>query len=438
MFKLDKIKLYMETKHCNTCKTDKDSTAFMIGDKCYKQCGECIKKRWCSHNIRKSTCKECGGSSFCSHNKRKATCKECGGSEICSHNRIKSVCKECGGSSICIHNRTKSSCKECGGSEICSHNKRKSRCKECGGSQICSHNRMKSRCKDCGGSSICIHNRMKSMCKECGGSSICIHNRMKSMCKECGGSCICIHNKQKSMCKECGGSSICIHNKQKSTCKECGGSCICIHNKQKSMCKECGGSSICIHNKQKSTCYECNPTSNLFCISSHCSMITNNKKKYDGYCTHCFKNMFPDDPRTLDIRTKSKELLVKQYLSENHTGFIHDIVLETKHCDCSHRRRIDFRMLINNTLLCVEVDENQHSSYMTDEIRYNDLYMTFSGKFIFIRFNPDNYRIDGILKKTQIKTRLKSLSDEINKHITRIQNEDNSELLEIHKLYYNI
>jgi hypothetical protein len=319
----------METKHCKRCKSDKDSTAFMIGDKCYKQCGECIKKRWCSHNRIKSQCKECGGGSFCSHNRMKSSCKDCGGSQICSHNRMKSMCKDCGGSSICSHNRVKSSC------------------------------------KDCGGISICIHNRRKSTCKDCGGVSICSHNRMKSIC------------------------------------------------------------------------YECNPTSNSFCISSHCSMMLRNYKKYDGYCTHCFKNIFPNDPRTLDIRSKSKELLVKQYLSENHTGFIHDKVLETIHCDCSHRRRIDFRMLINNTLLCVEVDENQHSSYTNDIIRYNDLYMTFSGKFIFIRFNPDNYRIDGVLKKTEMKTRLNSLSDAIIKHITRIQNDENTELLEIHKLYYN-
>jgi hypothetical protein len=82
-------------------------------------------------------------------------------------------------------------------------------------------------------------------------------------------------------------------------------------------------------------------------------------------------------------------------------------------------------MLINNTLLCIEVDENQHSTYMKDEIRYNDLYMTFSGKFIFIRFNPDNYKVNGVLKKTQIKTRLKSLSDEIINHTTRIEKEEN-------------
>ena len=301
----------------------------------------------------------------------------------------------------------------------------------------CSHNRIKKQCKECGGSQICSHNRFKSSCKECGGSQICSHNGFKSSCKECGGINICSHNRQKSKCKECGGGSICSHNREKSRCKECGGSQICSHNRQKSKCKECGGGSICSHNKRKSTCYECSPESNIFCISSHCSIIPKNKKKYDGFCTHCFKNKFPDDPRTLEIRSKSKELLVKQYLSDNHNGFIHNTPLETINCDCSLRRRIDFRLLIDNTYLCIEVDENQHSSYMKDEIRYNDIYMGFSGKFIFIRFNPDNYRINGELKQTQIKTRFKKLSEEINKHVIRIQNEENSELLEIHKLFYN-
>ena len=63
--------------------------------------------------------------------------------------------------------------------------------------------------------------------------------------------------------------------------------------------------------------------------------------------------------------------------------------------------------------------------------------MTFSGKFIFIRFNPDNYRINGVLKKTQIRTRLNKLSNEIVKQQSRIDNEENNDMLEIIKLYYN-
>ena len=355
----------MELQHCKTCKTDKDAIAFMIGDKCYKQCSSCVKKTWCIHNRQKSSCKECGGSSICSHNRERAKCKECGGI------------------------------------------------------------------------SICIHNREKSKCKECGGSRICIHNRQKSFCKECGGSSICIHNRQKSKCKECGGSSICIHNREKSKCKECGGGSICIHNREKSKCKECGGISICIHNKVKSTCYECNPTSNNFCNSTFCDTHAYNKK-YDGFCANCFKHLYPDDPRNVKNYQKTKELIVRDYLIENYKGFIHDKVLETRNCDCTHRRRIDFRQIINDTILCIEVDENQHSSYKEEEeIRYNDVYMIFSGKYIFIRFNPDNYRIAGVLKKTQSNTRLNALGNEIDKHIARIEKGENMELLEEYKLYFN-
>ena len=35
----------------------------------------------------------------------------------------------------------------------------------------------------------------------------------------------------------------------------------------------------------------------------------------------------------------------------------------------------------------------KHSSYDKEDekIRYDDLYMVFSGKWVFIRFNPDSY-----------------------------------------------
>ena len=44
-------------------------------------------------------------------------------------------------------------------------------------------------------------------------------------------------------------------------------------------------------------------------------------------------------------------------------------------------------------MLCLEVDENQHKYYIkSDENnRYDDLFMDFSGKYIFIRQNQDKY-----------------------------------------------
>jgi hypothetical protein len=166
---------------------------------------------------------------------------------------------------------------------------------------------------------------------------------------------------------------------------------------------------------------------------------TRGNKNYRGYCTHCFKHLFPNDPLTLQIQTKTKEFAVKTYLNSEFEGFIHDVPLWTGNCDCTHRRRIDFRKMIGNTLLCIEVDENQHNKYETydEEIRYDDLYMLHGGKFIFIRFNPDKFKHGNRTFNPQLSDRLYRLKDEIDKQIYRIENELNVDLLEIIKLYYD-
>jgi len=163
-------------------------------------------------------------------------------------------------------------------------------------------------------------------------------------------------------------------------------------------------------------------------------------KKYDGYCATCFKNVFPKDPRSKIIRQKSKEDKVRNFLNIHRPGFIHDTSIHTEHCDCTHRRRIDHRLLVGNTLIAVETDERQHRSYkQKDQIdRYDDLYMIHSGKWIFIRFNPDSYiDINGRKVNPDLTDRLFVLLNEIDKHIERATNGVNNELVEIYKLYYD-
>lgn len=97
-------------------------------------------------------------------------------------------------------------------------------------------------------------------------------------------------------------------------------------------------------------------------------------------------------------------------------------------------------MLVGNTLLCIETDENQHKKYnkKDEEIRYNDLYMLHGGKFIFIRFNPDKFVNHlGTKINPYMKLRMKYLKEEIEKQIARIEKEENTELLEIHYLFYD-
>jgi len=164
------------------------------------------------------------------------------------------------------------------------------------------------------------------------------------------------------------------------------------------------------------------------------------KAKYSNYCTKCFEHNFPDDPRTAMIHKKTQEQAVKEFLAKEFFQFIHDTTLWTGQRDCTCRRRIDFRWLIGNTLLCVEVDERQHKSrdQNDEDLRYDDLMMLHGGKFIFIRYNPDVY-IDknGKRKNPEIATRLASLKTSILHSIQRIQEEKNTELLEIQSLFFD-
>lgn len=176
----------------------------------------------------------------------------------------------------------------------------------------------------------------------------------------------------------------------------------------------------------------------LKCKNDGC--VSYGNRNYKTYCVFCYQHLFPDDDATKNIRYKTKENYVRDFLDEKFNGFIHDVPLWTGGCDCSHKRRIDFRMLINNTLLCIEVDENQHKRYdkKDEEIRYDDLFMAHGGKFIFIRFNPDKFlNLNGTSKNPYMKLRMEELEKEIKKQINRINNYKNNELLEVFYLFYD-
>jgi hypothetical protein len=154
--------------------------------------------------------------------------------------------------------------------------------------------------------------------------------------------------------------------------------------------------------------------------------------KYDGYCATCFKRIFPDDARSKTIYSHTKETMVRNIINNNFKGFIHDKPLYTGNCDCTHRRRIDHRKMFNDTILAVETDEFGHRGYdkHDEEIRYDDLYMIHSGKWIFIRFNPDDN-----VSKMDIEDKLNVLIETIDKCISRIETGENTELVEIIKLF---
>jgi hypothetical protein len=63
--------------------------------------------------------------------------------------------------------------------------------------------------------------------------------------------------------------------------------------------------------------------------------------------------------------------------------------------------------------------------------------MLFSGKWIFIRFNPNKYKKGSTVLNPRMEERTPRLLNEINTHIKRIQKEENSDLVEIYHLFFN-
>ena len=124
--------------------------------------------------------------------------------------------------------------------------------------------------------------------------------------------------------------------------------------------------------------------------------------------------------------------MVRNAINAKFEGFVHDKPLYTGNCDCNHRRRIDHRKMIGATILAIETDEFGHRGYdqVDEEIRYDDLYMIHSGKWVFIRFNPDNN-----VSKIDIIDKLDKLVATMEECIARINLEENTELVEIIKLY---
>ena len=249
------------------------------------------------------------------------------------------------------------------------------------------------------------------------------HRSSKKKCVEPG--CKKSAQGKTDKCVEHGGGARCVEPGCKKSagksdkCVEHGGGARCVEPGCKKSAR--GKSDKCKAHGGGARCPNCITWPDSRCGSNN----------YDGYCATCFKQLFPTDERSKVVYIHTKEIYVRNAINEKFEGFIHDKPLYTGHCDCTMRRRIDHRKLIGATLFCVETDENAHKGYdeKDEEIRYDDLYMVHSGKWVFIRFNPDGKGIDMVDK-------LSRLIEEIHNQIERIENEENTELLEIIKLFY--
>ncbi len=112
--------------------------------------------------------------------------------------------------------------------------------------------------------------------------------------------------------------------------------------------------------------------------------------------------------------THKKELAIKKFLDDNKIVYeSHDKIIDVQ----CNKKRPDFVIDTLTFKIIVEVDENQHSSYSTEceEIRMKDIFQSFGGTHVlFIRYNPDEFKINGILQNVGSKQRKSVLLNLIN------------------------
>lgn len=195
--------------------------------------------------------------------------------------------------------------------------------------------------------------------------------------------------------------------------------------------------SSCPHCVDKGRCRICAPNSKFFCKLCHHVAAS---KKYKGYCMNCYVYTFPDDELSKNARCKSDELKVKVYLAEKIPGFIHNRRIWLGDCAVPYRRFLDFHIMIGNTLVVIEVDENQHKYYNKEDekLRIHEVLnnIGLDKKMVFIRFNPSPYKCEGT--NVDMDTRLDALGKQAQETIEYL--ESGAEYEDIHheiKMFYD-
>jgi hypothetical protein len=301
-----------------------------------------------------------------------------------------------------------------------------------------------------------------------------VHKKIKSFqCNECDYNCSAkgnlsqhidrVHKKVKNFqCKECDYKSFSkehlnihikqIHKKIKDfQCEQCDYSCSTnsslsqhinnIHKKIKKFnCDKCdlkfsGRSNLSVHIKRIHTLER-----PFKCLDENCDIkfVTNSDMK-----THF--NSF----HTLEGRLRQKKRENRVY---NHIFVKNDINCQREmHIDfkCLYNEdekenqqntkfcRIDYYSVLDNFILFTECDENSHMDYDVScevsrmmKIQESMVLQGITKPVVWIRFNPDSFKIDDITQKILFNNRAKTVVDFIKKH-------QPSNDLEIHYFSYD-
>jgi len=152
----------------------------------------------------------------------------------------------------------------------------------------------------------------------------------------------------------------------------------------KNVCSKHGGNDLCVN-----------------CI--HWPDAQQKNPAYGNYCARCFKNKWPNDPKSKQIRQKVKENRVKTFLQDNQIPFVQDKAVLDRDSSCEKSgSRPDFQVQHAHQELVsiyVEIDEDQHlRRTYTDTcelVRLNNIAIAHQSRhpLVFLRYNPDPFTV---------------------------------------------
>jgi hypothetical protein len=182
------------------------------------------------------------------------------------------------------------------------------------------------------------------------------------------------------------------------------------------------------------------------CQFENCNTRPSNPK-YKGYCCRCFVYLFPNEPNSRNYKIK-----------ENHvTDFVkamfpdENILFDKTVPGGISRRRPDIFIDKGTHVVVAECDEDQHQTNTCESKRTTEIFNDIKKPVIFVRFNPDSYKIGNnkipscfkVLKQTGIQvisdekewnSRLNKLKETITENLHEIP----GKLMSIIHLFYDI
>ena len=129
---------------------------------------------------------------------------------------------------------------------------------------------------------------------------------------------------------------------------------------------------------------------NKKCISPDCNK-TAQYKHLKGYCSICFHIKNPDI--VYDRNNKTKERIIVNHIVKRFPEY--KFILDKAIGPMKHRP--DMLLELDDRVLIIEIDENQHKGYKTNELlRLDIIQKSINKKVICLRFNPDSFTKDNV------------------------------------------